>query len=149
MIDVRRATLPDRDRCVAIVFDALRSYGIEPEPEGLDADVMRFGSGDGDAYEIVAVLDGAIAGVSALSPRGEGIGWVSKVFVDPPFRRRGAARALMAAVVAEARARGYRRIGLQTRTIFREAVALYESSGWTRGDAPKTGPCDRTYFLDL
>jgi GNAT superfamily N-acetyltransferase len=148
-IEIRQATRADRDRCVAIVFDTLRSFGIEPEPEGLDADVMRFGEGDEGSYEIVAVVDGVLAGVSALSPRGEGLGWVSKVFVDPPFRRRGAARALMAQVVAEAKARGYRRLGLQTRTIFREAVALYESSGWQRGDAPRGGPCDRTYFLDL
>jgi putative acetyltransferase len=151
-IEIRTATRADRDRCVAIVFGTLRSFGIEPEPEGLDADVMRFGEGDGGAFEIVAIVDGVLAGVSALSQRGpvaDRLGWVSKVFVEPAFRRRGAARALMNAVVTEARARGYRRLGLQTRTIFREAIALYESSGWTRGEAPCSGPCDRTYFLEL
>ncbi len=39
---VRRATLSDRERAVAIVFETLRSFGIEPEPQTLDADVMRF-----------------------------------------------------------------------------------------------------------
>jgi GNAT superfamily N-acetyltransferase len=146
---IRLATLADRDRAVAIVFDTLRSYGIEPEPEGLDADVMRLGEQADGAFEVVAELDGQVCGVSALSPRGEHGGWVSKVFVDPRFRRRGAAKALMAEILREAQARGYRRLGLQTRTIFREAVALYESSGWTRGDAPSSGPCDRTYFLDI
>ncbi|HEY2513489.1 MAG TPA: GNAT family N-acetyltransferase [Polyangiaceae bacterium] len=146
---VRRATPADRDQAVAIVFETLRSYGIEPEPEGLDADVMRLGYGDHDAYELVAELDGVVCGVSALSPRGEGEGWVSKVFVDPRFRRRGAAKALMADVVREGAARGYRRLRLQTRTIFREAVTLYETTGWTRAEAPCSGPCDRSYFLDL
>jgi GNAT superfamily N-acetyltransferase len=146
---IRRATPADRDRAVAIVFETLRSYGIEPEPEGLDADVMRIGYGAEDAFEVVAEIDGEVCGVSALSPRAEGLGWVSKVFVDAGFRRRGAAKALMAEVLKEGRARGYRRLGLQTRTIFREAVALYEALGWTRGDAPSCGPCDRTYFLDL
>jgi GNAT superfamily N-acetyltransferase len=146
---VRRATPADRERAIAIVFDSLRSFGIEPEPDTLDADVMRFGNGAGGAYEIVATIDGEVCGVSALSSRAPGEGWVSKVFVDARFRRRGAARSLMADVVREARARGYVRIGLQTRTIFREAIALYEAAGWTRGASPACGPCDRTYFLNL
>jgi GNAT superfamily N-acetyltransferase len=101
-----------------------------------------------------------VCGVSALSPRGgagtnktdkdkDKDGWVSKVFVDAKYRRRGAAKALMADIVREARARGYVRLGLQTRTIFREAIALYEGSGWTRGPSPASGPCDRTYWLTL
>jgi GNAT superfamily N-acetyltransferase len=149
---VRRATLEDRESAVRIVFDTLRSFGIEPEPETMDADVMRFGSGAEGAYEIVALLDGEICGVSALSSRGGGSrkeGWVSKVFVDAKYRRRGAAKALMADIVGEARTRGYVRLGLQTRTVFKEAIALYEASGWTRGPSPASGPCDRTYWLAL
>jgi GNAT superfamily N-acetyltransferase len=146
---VRKATPADRERAIAIVFDSLRAFGIEPEPETLDADVMRFGNGDEGTYEIVATIDGEICGVSALAPRGENEGWVSKVFVDAQFRRRGAAKRLMADIVREARARDYARIGLKTRTVFREAIALYEASGWTRGEAPASGPCDRSYFLLL
>jgi GNAT superfamily N-acetyltransferase len=115
----------------------------------MDADVMRFGHGEGDAFEIVATVDGVIAGVSALSPHEENEGWVSKVFVDAAMRRQGAGKALMRAIVEEGRRRGYAKLGLRTRTIFREAVALYEGTGWTRGPAPCSGPCDRTYFLVL
>jgi GNAT superfamily N-acetyltransferase len=110
---------------------------------------MRIGDGADGAFEVVAELDGVVCGVSALSPRGENEGWVSKVFVDARFRRRGAAKALMVEVLREARARGYERLGLQTRTIFREAIALYEGLGWSRGASPSCGPCDRTYFLDI
>jgi GNAT superfamily N-acetyltransferase len=146
---VRRATNLDRESAIRIVFDSLRAFGIEPEPETMDADVMRFGGGSDGAYEIVATLDGHVCGVSALSPRAGNVGWVSKVFVDAGYRRRGAAKALMADIVREGRARGYDRLGLQTRTVFREAIALYEGSGWTRGPSPASGPCDRTYWLAL
>ena len=59
-------------------------------------------------------------------------------------------RAVLARAVEEARARGYRRIELETRTIYREAVHLYEATGWLRGPdlPPEHGP-DRTYALDL
>ncbi len=90
-----------------------------------------------------------MCGVSCSAPRGENEGWVSKVFVDARFRRRGAAKLLMADIVREGRARGYARLSLKTRTIFREAIALYEGSSWTRGPAPPSGPCDRSYYLDL
>jgi GNAT superfamily N-acetyltransferase len=146
---IRKATPRDTTRAVTIVFDALRSYGITPEPEGLDANVLRFGEGLDAQHEVVAEIDGAIAGVAVLGPRGEGQGWVSKVFVDAAMRRKGAGRALMAEIVREARARGWKKLGLQTRTIFREAIALYEATGWSRGPQPASGPCDRTYTLDL
>jgi GNAT superfamily N-acetyltransferase len=152
---IRRATPRDCERAITIVFDALHSYGIEPEPHGLDASVLRFGTAEGGAYEVVADIDGQVAGVAVLGLRdkgkgeGETEGWVSKVFVDASLRRRGAGKALMADVVREARARGWKRLGLQTRAIFREAIALYEATGWKRGPSPASGPCDRTYTLCL
>ena len=133
------------------VFATLRSYGIEPDPDGLDADVMAFGAaGDGAVAEFVATADGRAVGSVALSPRGAGVAWLSKLFVDAGYRGRGLGRALLDRAVAEARMRGYRRIDLETRTAYREAVYLYEATGWVRGPdlPPEHGP-DRTYSLDL
>lgn len=135
----------------AFVFATLRSYGIEPDPDGLDADVMAFGTaGDGPVLELVAEEDGRAVGSVALSPRGDDVAWLSKLFVDASYRRRGIGRALLEHAVADARGRGYRRIELETRTIFREAVHLYEATGWQRGPdlPPEHGP-DRTYALSL
>lgn len=148
---IRRAIPADGPRVREFVFATLRSYGIEPDPEGLDADVVAFGTaGDGPVAEFVAELDGTAVGSVALSPRGEEIGWLSKLFVDAAYRGRGLGRRLLARAVDEARARGYRRIDLETRTIFREAVHLYEATGWVRGpDLPPTHGPDRTYSLTL
>lgn len=148
---VRRAVPADGPFVREFVFATLRSYGIRLDPEGLDADVMAFGTaGDGPAVELVAEVNGRPVGSVALSPRGEGVAWLSKLFVDAAYRGRGLGRALLTRAVAEARRRGYRRIDLETRTIFREAVALYEATGWVRGPdlPPEHGP-DRTYSLYL
>ena len=131
---IRRAVPEDGPLVRAFVFATLRSYGIEPDPEGLDADVVAFGTaGDGPIAEFVAEVDGRAVGSVALSPRAEGVAWLSKLFVDAAHRGRGLGRALLARAVVEAQARGYRRIDLETRTIFREAVQLYEATGWVRG----------------
>ena len=150
---LRAATTDDGPSVRELVFAILRAYGITPEPAGLDAGVMLVGTRESGALlEPVATKeDGArIVGIGVLMPREPGVGWVSKLFVDAEERRQGIGRALLTAVVDGARARGLVRLGLQTRTIFREAVALYEATGWTRGDDPTHahGP-DRTYWLDL
>jgi putative acetyltransferase len=148
---IRQAIPEDGPAVRAFVFATLRSYGIEPDPEGLDADVVVFGTaGDGPAGELVAEVDGVAAGSVALSPRDAATGHLSKFFVDARVRGRGLGWALLARAVEEARAAGYRRIELETRTIFLEAVHLYEATGWVRGPdlLEGYGP-DRTYTLDL
>jgi putative acetyltransferase len=148
---IRRAVPDDGPSVREFVFATLRAYGIEPDPDGLDADVVAFGAaGDGPIAEFVAEVDGRAVGSVALSPRAEGVAWLSKLFVDAAYRGRGFGRALLARAVEEARARGYRRIDLETRTVFREAVGLYEATGWLRGpDLPPDHGPDRTYSLDL
>lgn len=148
---IRRARHEDGPAVREFVFTTLRSYGIEPDPEGLDADVMAFGSeASTSAAEFVAEVGGRPVGSVALSDRDGGEGWLSKLFVDAAFRKRGLGRRLLARAVEEGRARGYLRLRLETRTIYREAVRLYESGGWQRGPdlPPEHGP-DRTYVLEL
>ena len=148
---VRRAVPSDGPAVRTFVFDTLRSYGIEPDPDGLDADVMAFGAaGAGPLAEFVADVDGSPVGSVALSPKEAGVAHLSKFFVDAHYRGRGLGRLLLARAVEEARRRGYRRIELETRTAYREAVHLYEATGWQRGPdlPPGYGP-DRTYWLQL
>ncbi len=86
----------------------------------------------------------------AGSRRSQGEAHLSKLFVAAEARGRGIGRALLAHAVAEARAFGMRRLDLETRSVFREAVGLYEATGWTRGpDLPPGHGPDRTYYLSL
>lgn len=146
---VRRAVPADNAAVVAVVFQTLRSYGIEPDPEGLDADVMRFGvSGDPAVVELVAELDGEVVGSIALRDRGDGTGHISKFFVDARMRGRGVGRELLTRSVAEARRLRLRTLDLETRAQFEAAIHLYESTGWKRGPDP-ANVCDRMYLLSL
>ena len=70
---------------------------------------------------------GRIAGFGQLDPR-EGV--VQACYVDPDFGRRGAGRALMAALESEARLLGRATLTLDASL---NAIAFYESLGWTRG----------------
>ena len=148
---IRRATPADGPAVQQFVFATLRSYGIEPDPDGLDADVVAFGTaGDGPALEWVADLAGVPVGSVVLTPDDKGDAKLSKLFVDASYRGHGIGRGLLLHAVAEGRARGFRRLHLETRAAYREAVHLYEATGWVRGPdlPPGYGP-DRTYSFDL
>jgi GNAT superfamily N-acetyltransferase len=127
---LRRATPADVEAAAAIIGGALAGHGLPFEPDGRDADVQLFGSRP-DHDDFIAELAGRPVGVASVGPHGdEGVAWISKVFVAKEARRVGIGRALLDATHEAARARGYHRVGLRTRLVFREAIALYESEGY-------------------
>ena len=78
----------------------------------------------------------AIAAVGALRVLGDGTGEVKSMRTHPDFLRRGAAAALLEHLIAEARARGLRRLSLETGSgpAFEPALALYRRRGFVDGE---------------
>lgn len=100
-----------------------------------DRELLRFGARSDDRIaELVAAIDGAPVGTVTVSHSRlrRDAAWVSKLFVDPLHRGRRIGRALLARAVEEARQAGFARIGLSTLPIFREAIRLYDDTGWVR-----------------
>ncbi len=79
----------------------------------------------------LATVDGVPAAAAVFRAWGEGDAEMRRLYVRPAYRRRGLARALVRAALAEASAMGYRRVVLLTSEEFEGAAALYESEGFT------------------
>ncbi len=60
---------------------------------------------------------------------------VKRMYVQPNARGRGVARAILNRLEDEARARGFRRIALETGDAQHAAIQFYERCGFARGDA--------------
>jgi len=150
MLTLRRAAPGDHVHAARIIGAALAEYRLPFEPDGRDADVALFGSRS-EHDDVVAEDGSSVLGVASVGPQGApGVAWVSKIFVAKEARRRGAGRALLAHVHEAAKARGYREIGLRTRTIFLEAIGLYEAFGYVRRDDPgANSPVDVVYYRAL
>lgn len=151
VVVIRRAAPVDAVSAAEIIAAALGEFGVSFEAEGRDGDVRLVGARE-DHDDFVAEVEGRAVGIACVGPQGEpGAAWVSKVFVERAARGRGVGRALMEAVEAAARARGYRRIGLRTRVVFADAIRLYERLGYLRADVEE-GRLERgdvVYFRDL
>jgi putative acetyltransferase len=78
---------------------------------------------------------GEIAGVGALKDLGDRTGELKSMRTAPAHLRKGVAAALLDHLIAEGRARGYRRLSLETGRApsFDPAVALYRTRGFQPG----------------
>ena len=115
-----------------------------PLIEALDADLgMRYGVGgdpvhapaeefDGPGGQmLLATLSGEPVGCVGLRRLDERTAELKRMYVRPGLRRQGVARALLAACEQAAADLGYQELWLETGSLQPEAVALYESAGYT------------------
>lgn len=77
----------------------------------------------------VARLDGEPAGCGGVAFAG-GLAEVKRVYVRPSARSRGVARAILARLEAEVRARGMGRLVLETGDVLHAAIRFYERAGF-------------------
>jgi ribosomal protein S18 acetylase RimI-like enzyme len=81
---------------------------------------------------VVAEVDGLILGMGGVRPAGvPGRAHILRVRVHPARRRRGIGRELMTALESRAAGRGFRESWLDTATNQPEAMAFYQSLGYT------------------
>lgn len=98
---------------------------------------------------LLAERDGHAVGCIALRPLEAGICEMKRLYVAPEARGSGAGRALVEAILAEARSLGYERMRLDTLPIMGTARALYRSFGFRPVPAYRFNPIEGTEFLEL
>jgi GNAT superfamily N-acetyltransferase len=81
---------------------------------------------------LLAVQDGQVRGGGAYRRLADGTCEMKRLFVPDRFKGRGIGRSLCAALVAAARADGYRVMKLDTGDRLAEAISLYTSLGFRR-----------------
>jgi ribosomal protein S18 acetylase RimI-like enzyme len=130
---VRPAEPRDADRVLALMEELTRpAVADDPGPQ---REVFRAHLAHEDANVFVAEQNGQVAGAVSLwiQPRLNWTtpqGWIPDLYVAPAFRRRGAARALLDACVAESRRRGCHVLVLESGHHRTEAHQLYEAYGF-------------------
>jgi len=126
---VRRSIVGDEaTRLIAALNAELSALYPEPGATHFRLDPAEVAPGRG-AF-VVAYVGGAPVGCGAVRRLEGGDAELKRMYVDPSRRGRGIGRALLAALEAEARALGARRLVLETGIRQTAALALYRNAGF-------------------
>jgi GNAT superfamily N-acetyltransferase len=79
---------------------------------------------------LVAWFDDAPVGCGGVRAHAGDVGELKRMYVKPPNRRAGIARAVLAELEARARGLGYTRLRLETGVRQPEAIGLYRAAGY-------------------
>ncbi len=124
------ATSPDARACLAAYFAELAERfeaGFDAGAAGRDVGA-EFAAPDGAFF--VARLAGEAVGCGGFVALDAETAEIKRVWTAPKARGLGVARAVLAALEAEARARGFRRLRLDTNRALNEAQAMYLKAGY-------------------
>jgi GNAT superfamily N-acetyltransferase len=126
---VDAAVPPASDLIEAMVDDLVPLYGRIDRPGTPTAGPEEFGPPGGAFVVGFDERDRPVCGggIKRLAP---GVAEIKRMYVAPPARGRGVARALLAALEDAARALGYERLRLDTGPKQPHAEALYRSAGY-------------------
>jgi GNAT superfamily N-acetyltransferase len=83
---------------------------------------------------VLAERGGELVGTGALIEEEAGVGRLVRMSVSRRHRGQGIGRALVNHLIAEARARGYRRVMIETNDDWWDAIGLYRACGFVEFD---------------
>jgi ribosomal protein S18 acetylase RimI-like enzyme len=136
----------------AVALRALfREYFAWLGPEGWFSDVEAELAALPGGYDALLVArDGEeVVGCVALRPLEDGVCEMKRLYVRPAGRGSGAGRALVEAIVEEARRLGFRTMRLDTLPTMAAAQALYRSLGFTEIERYNDNPVKGVRFFEL
>jgi putative acetyltransferase len=143
----------DRSAAMAIIRQVLQEYRLDCEPEGSDRDVLEvetcYWQTGGDFW--VVERDGVLVGTAGYYPiqRGQNAVEIRKMYLLPEVRGQGLGRYLLTSLESAIQARGFDEIWIETATVLKQAVKLYETSGYGPASGVETTRCDRVYRKHL
>ncbi len=151
-IIIRSATNDDCVRVQALVFGVLREYGLAPDPEGTDRDIADIEANyirRGGIFEILEDERGNLLGTCGLYPLSAETVELRKMYFAKELRGRGMGKQTLQRMIEKARETSFKKIYLETASVLKEAVHLYEKFGFTPTEEKHTPRCDAAYSLDI
>lgn len=152
-ISIRPATNADCANVQALVFGILEEYGLKPDPAGTDEDITDIEAhylARGGLFELIETADGTLLGTVGLYPMDDKTTVeLRKMYLSPKLRGKGVGKQTLQRMVERSKELGFKKIYLETASILKEAVGLYEKFGFTPTCEKHTPRCDRAYFMDI
>lgn len=146
---IRKWQDSDRYLVADVIRNILTEYNLPWQPEIADQDVIeieKFYLQTGGEFWVIE-KDNQIIGTSGYYPISRGINAVEirKMYLLPIARGKGLGKFLLQELEKTIKNRGFQQIWIETASILKEAVNLYESNGYLPSEGVETQRCDRVY----
>jgi putative acetyltransferase len=143
----------DRDTAANLIRDVLKEYNLPWQPTEADIDVIEIENyylATGGEFWVVE-SNGKLVGTAAYYPiaRGKSAVEIRKMYLLPIVRKKGLGKCLLQELEKVIAARGFQEIWIETASVLKEAVCLYESNGYQATTGVETKRCDRVYFKKI
>jgi putative acetyltransferase len=143
----------DRTAAANVINTVLAEYGLGWEADGADRDVLQveeyYLKAGGEFW--VIEHQNQIVGTGAYYPikRGENAVEIRKMYLLPEIRGLGLGKYLLQQLELNIKQRGFKQIWIETASVLKEAVQLYENNGYVPATGVETKRCDRVYVKYL
>jgi putative acetyltransferase len=146
---IRKWRNSDRYLVADVIGNILTEYHLPWQPEKADQDVIeveKFYLQTGGEFWVIE-KDNQIIGTSGYYPISRGIKAVEirKMYLLPIARGKGLGKFLLQELEKTIKNRGFQQIWIETASILKEAVNLYENNGYVPSEGVETERCDRVY----
>ncbi|HEU4334688.1 MAG TPA: GNAT family N-acetyltransferase [Candidatus Eisenbacteria bacterium] len=152
MTTLRRAATPeDLETARALFREYAAGLGFGLEFQEFESEVAGLPGAyaEPEGCLLLAEVDGRPAGCVALRPHGPaGTCEMKRLYVAPAFRGLGLGGRLARAILDEARARGYRRMRLDTVPSMNAAIAVYRALGFREIAPYRLNPIEGALFFE-
>jgi putative acetyltransferase len=151
-MEFRIATNKDTLVIKDIVFSTLQEYGLAPDPGATDTDIDDVENSyfrNGGYFELSEV-EGIPVGTWGLFPIDDSSCELRKMYLRQSARGRGLGKKMMERALKKARDLGFKRIELETASVLKEAIRMYEQYGFKPvRRSHLASRCDQAYELWL
>lgn len=143
----------DRLTVMVLIQQVLTEYGLDWEPKAADQDVVeieKYYLENNGEFWVVETQD-KIVGTAAYYPISRGVKAVEirKMYLLPEARGQGLGSYLLKQLETRIQERGFQEIWIETASVLKEAVHLYEKKGYQPASGVETIRCDRIYVKKL
>ncbi|MGB5635245.1 MAG: GNAT family N-acetyltransferase [Waterburya sp.] len=143
----------DRGSAAGVIKTVLEEYGLPWQPEVADRDVIEVESAYlevGGEFWVIE-QDSTIVGTAAYQPipRGQNAVEIRKMYLLPQVRGKGLGKYLLTQLEKAIAIKDYQEIWVETASVLKEAVKLYEFNGYQPAEGVETERCDLVYLKQL
>jgi putative acetyltransferase len=144
-----------REASVNVIKTVLTEYGLPWQPDTADIDVMEveqyYQQTGGEFWVVQDISSQQIIGTGAYYPisRGDKAVEIRKMYLLSAHRGKGLGKYLLRELEQAIKLKQYQEIWLETASVLKEAVRLYETNGYQVTEGVETERCDLVYVKHL